>query len=314
LHGTVLGLEVVLPDGSIMDQLTVLRKDNTGYDMKQLFIGAEGTLGIVTGVSILVPPAPLASNNVILALPSFDNVLPLFRTVRERLGEILSAFEYIDKVAYEMGIRSGQVRPLAEDETAEAECYVMIETSGGNKEHDEAKLNGLLEDLMNADEPLILTGTLSQSDSQFASLWALREGLTEAVQKEGKPYKYDVSVPISDFPKVVEGVRERLISKGLYGEHAIPLVMGYGHVGDSNLHLNVIARHGYTPELEEALEPFIYELVAKYKGSISAEHGIGWMKVPVLHYSKSQTSIEWMKKIKNTFDPLNIMNPGKVLP
>jgi len=137
---------------------------------------------------------------------------------------------------------------------------------------------------MTADQPLINTGVLSQSPSQFNSIWALREGLTECCQKEGKPYKYDVSVPLADFQNVVDAIRERLISKGLYGDHAISKVMGYGHVGDGdypsiisraqllypfvgNLHLNVIAKHGYRPELEAALEPFIYEIVGECPSS-----------------------------------------------
>ncbi|KAG2350529.1 FAD-binding domain-containing protein [Suillus weaverae] len=314
LHGTVLGLEVVLPDGTILDQLSTLRKDNTGYDLKQLFIGGEGTLGIVTGVSILTPPAPQATNNIFLALPRFDNVLPLFQTVKRQLGEIMSAFEYIDRTAYDMGLQHGLGPLLSADEVGDSQCFVLVETSGGNQDHDLEKLNNLLENLLTADEPLINTGVLSQSPTQFNSIWALREGLTECVQKEGKPYKYDVSVPLADFQKVVDAVRERMISKGLYGDHAISKVMGYGHVGDGNLHLNVIAKHGYRPELEAALEPFIYEIVADRKGSVSAEHGIGSMKRDALHYSKSDVSIDWMRKIKQTFDPLNIMNPGKVLP
>ncbi|KAH7883730.1 hypothetical protein F5I97DRAFT_1577723 [Phlebopus sp. FC_14] len=313
LHGTVLGLEVVLPDGTVLDQLSTLRKDNTGYDLKQLFIGGEGTLGIVTGVSILTPPAPQATNNILLALPHFDNVLPLYQTVKRQLGEILSAFEYIDRTAYDMALDHGLGPILDADEVGDAQCFVLVETSGGNQDHDTEKLNTLLENLLSADEPLIYTGTLSQSPSQFASIWALREGLTECVQKEGKPYKYDVSVPLAEFERVVNAVRERMVSKGLYGDHAISRVMGYGHIGDGNLHLNVIAKRGYRSELEAALEPFIYELVASHKGSVSAEHGVGSMKTHALRYSKSDVSIEWMRKIKQVFDPLNIMNPGKIL-
>ncbi|KAL4064964.1 hypothetical protein V8B97DRAFT_2010636 [Scleroderma yunnanense] len=312
LHGSVLGLEVVLPDGTILDQLSTLRKDNTGYDLKQLFIGAEGTLGVVTGVSIITPPAPQATNNVFLALPHFDNVLPLYQTVKRQLGEILSAFEYVDRTAYDMALSHGLGPVLDANEVGDAQCFVLVETSGGNEDHDLEKLNTLLESLMTADEPLIYTGTLSQTPGQFEALWRVREGLTECVQKEGKPYKYDLSVPLADFQSVVDAVRERMIAKGLYGDHAVSKVMGYGHVGDGNLHLNVIAKHGYSPEIEAALEPFIYELVASHKGSVSAEHGIGSMKAHALHYSKNDTSIEWMRKIKQVFDPLNIMNPGKV--
>lgn len=312
LHGSVLGLEVVLPDGTIMDQLTTLRKDNTGYDLKQLFIGSEGTLGIITGVSILTPPAPQASNNVILALPKFENVLPLFQQTKRQLSEILSAFEFIDRTAYDLAVKHGQGKGLTEEETEGAECFVLVETSGGRKDHDEEKLNDLLESLLEADEPLINTGVLSQNPAQFASLWALREGVTEAVSKEGKAYKYDISIPLSTFKEVVDATRERLREKGLLHDDAVKAVMGYGHVGDGNLHLNIVAK-AYTQEITDALEPFVYELVAKYRGSVSAEHGIGAMKTHALHYSKDSVSIDIMHRIKKLFDPKGIMNPGKVL-
>jgi len=312
LHGTVLGLEVVLPDGTILDQLTTLRKDNTGYDLKQLFIGAEGTLGIITGVSILTPPAPQASSNVILALSSFDNVRPLYQIVKRELSEILSAFEFIDRTAYNLAVQHGQGRALSDQDVAGAECFVLVETSGGRREHDEEKLNDLLESLLTADRPLINTGVLSQSPAQFSSLWALREGVTEAISKEGKAYKYDISVPLSCFKEVVDGTREHLRSKGLLCDGAVKYVLGYGHVGDGNLHLNIVA-DAYLPEIQEALEPYIYEVVASHRGSISAEHGIGAMKTHALQYSKSSVSIELMKKIKGLLDPQGIMNPGKVL-
>ncbi|KIK71133.1 hypothetical protein GYMLUDRAFT_33265 [Collybiopsis luxurians FD-317 M1] len=314
LHGSVLGLEVVLPDGTILDQLTTLRKDNTGYDLKQLFIGAEGTLGIITGVSILTPPAPHASNNVILALPRFENVLPLFQLVKRQLSEILSAFEFMDRTAYDLAVKHGQGRALSTEEVEGAECFVLVETSGGKREHDEEKLNNLLEYLLEADgsERLINTGVLAQNPAQFSSLWALREGITEAVSKEGKAYKYDISIPLATFKDCVDQTREHLRSKGLLSEDKVKAVIGYGHVGDGNLHLNIVA-NAYTPEIQDALEPFIYELVASHRGSVSAEHGIGAMKTHALHYSKSEVSIAWMNKIKAMFDPNGIMNPGKVL-
>ncbi|KII93262.1 hypothetical protein PLICRDRAFT_102368 [Plicaturopsis crispa FD-325 SS-3] len=312
LHGSVLGLEVVLPDGTILDGLSTLRKDNTGYDLKQLFIGAEGTLGVVTAVSILTPPSPQASNNVILALPRFANVAPLFQVAQRELSEILSAFEFIDRRAYELSVKHGQGRALNDEDVEGAECFVLIETSGGCREHDEEKLNRLLETLMEAEEPLINTGVISQNPAQFSSLWALREGVTEAVSKEGKAYKYDISVPLVKFKEVVDLTREHLRSKGLLHDKAVKCVIGYGHCGDSNLHLNVVA-DVYSKEIEDALEPFVFELVASYKGSVSAEHGIGAAKTHALHFSKSQANIDLMRKIKHLFDPHGIMNPGKVL-
>jgi len=283
-----------------------------GYDLKQLFIGAEGTLGVVTGVSILTPTAPRVVNNVILALPTFENVLPLFKLARGHLSEILSAFEFIDRTAYELAVRHGQGKGLSDEEIEGAQCFVLLETSGSKREHDEEKLNILLETLLESESPLINTGVLSQSPAQFASLWRLREGVTEAVSKEGKVYKYDISVPLSSFKEVVDATREQLQRKGLLHENAVKHVLGYGHVGDGNLHLNVVAA-AYTPEIEAALEPFVYELVASYRGSISAEHGIGAMKTHAIHYSKSAVAIDMMRRIKQIFDPHGIMNPGKVL-
>jgi FAD/FMN-containing dehydrogenase len=311
LHGSVLGLEVVLPDGTIMDSLSTLRKDNTGYDLKQLFIGAEGTLGIITAVSILTPPIPRASNNVVLALPKFENVLPIYREVKSGLGEILSAFEWFDRESYDLVVKHGQGRALSEDEVEGAECFVLVETSGGRGEHDEEKLTDLLTSLLdptNGSTPLINTGVLAQSPAQFSSLWALREGITESVSKEGKPYKYDISIPLNKFKEVVDMTRERLS-----GVEGVKKVVGYGHVGDGNLHLNVVT-DGYRDEIANKLEPWLYEVVASLRGSISAEHGIGAMKTHALKYSKDEHSIEWMRKIKDLFDPKGIMNPGKVLP
>ncbi|KAF5390339.1 hypothetical protein D9757_002782 [Collybiopsis confluens] len=284
LHGSVLGLEVVLPDGTILDQLTTLRKDNTGqlshclssrYDLKQLFIGAEGTLGVITGVSILTPPAPQASNNVILALPRFENVLPLFKLAKRQLSEILSAFEFIDRTAYDLAVKHGQGRALSTEEVDGAECFVLVETSGGKREHDEEKLSYFLEHLLGADEGerLINTGVLAQNPAQFSSLWALREGVTEAVSKEGKAYKYDISIPVAIFKECVDLTREHLRSKGLLGEDKVKAVIGYGHVGDGNLHLNVIAS-AYTQEIQDALEPFIYEFVGKYIHSTACHSGL----------------------------------------
>ncbi|PVF94954.1 putative DLD2-D-lactate dehydrogenase [Serendipita vermifera] len=312
LHGTVLGLEVVLPDGTIVNQLSTLRKDNTGYDLKQLFIGAEGTLGIITGVSILTPPMPQSTNSLVLALPSFESVHPIFKKTRTKLSEILSAFEYFDRNAYQLVVKHGLGKPLAEDEIGDAPAFVLIETSGGNKEHDEAKLQEFLEEVV-SDESLVLTGVLAQSQEHFSQLWALRESIPEAISKEGKAYKYDISVPISKFEEVVRVVRERLQERGLYKTAGgVREVVGYGHIGDGNLHLNVAAEK-YSDEVEQALEPFVYELVESYRGSISAEHGIGLMKAHALHYSKGPESIALMKKIKTIFDERGIMNPGKVI-
>ncbi|CAE6449314.1 unnamed protein product [Rhizoctonia solani] len=318
LHGSVLGLEVVLPNGEILDQLSTMRKDNTGYDLKQLFIGAEGTLGVVTAVSIQCPPAPRAQQNLVLALPSYNQLPEVFKLAKNHLSEVLSAFELFDRESYELVCHHTGQRGLDESEIGDSECFVLIETSGGRAEHDEEKLASLLEilyDTASSPSPLINSGVLSQSADQFFSLWKLREGVPEAAGKTGKVYKYDISVPVREFMNVTNTVRDRLQEKGLYrsGPNSrVSHVMGYGHVGDGNLHINVVA-DAYTPEIEAALEPFVFELVQSHKGSISAEHGLGLQKTQHLHYSKGQISRDWMRKVKLLFDDKGIMNPGKVV-
>lgn len=172
--------------------------------------------------------------------------------VKQHLSEILSAFEFIDRRAYDLAVKHGQGKALGDEEVGDAECFVLIETSGGKGEHDSEvcivsrfvaetlltlhqKLNELLESLYEAKSPLISSGVLSESTEQFASLWALREGITEAVSKEGKAYKYDISIPLTAFKDVVDTTREHLASKGLMREGAVRHVIGYGHVGDGSL-------------------------------------------------------------------------------
>ncbi|KAF8332344.1 putative DLD2-D-lactate dehydrogenase [Cantharellus anzutake] len=318
LRGTVLGLEVVLPNGEILGELKTLRKDNTGYDIKQLFIGSEGTLGVITGVAILTPPAPAATSALLLSLPSFSKVKEVFRTTKTNLGEILSAFEYFDRNAYDLVRRHTGKDALDEGEVGDSEAFVLIETSGGKREHDEAKLEEFLEQIY-AKEDFITSGVQSQSQDDFLSLWSFRELIPEAAGKMGKVYKYDISVPVSEFKAVTDTVRKHLKALNLIrapgeekgGGAKVIEVIGYGHFGDGNLHLNVIAE-AFTSQIEAALEPFVYEVVESLHGSISAEHGIGLMKTHALQYSKGEVSRRYMKRIKQVFDERGIMNPGKV--
>jgi len=214
LHGSVLGLEVVLPDGTIYDSLGGLRKDNTGFDLKQLFIGSEGTIGIITGVSILTPRRPSAMNVAVFSLPSYEAVQKVFNTTKSHLGEILSAFEFFDRQAYElvMGHKrkeaaGGEIKKVFEKD-GEGEFYVLVETGGSNSGHDEEKLQGLLEDLMESSS--IIDGVLAQDTTQFHSLWSLRELIPESAGKAGSVYKYDLSVPVPRMYSLVEKMRERL--------------------------------------------------------------------------------------------------------
>ncbi|KAG0201365.1 hypothetical protein BGX28_005790 [Mortierella sp. GBA30] len=311
LHGTVLGLEVVLPDGTILDNLSTLRKDNTGYDLKQLFIGSEGTLGIVTGVSILAPKRPKAVNVALLGLSSFEQVQAAYKRSRDELSEILSAFEFFDKASIDLvkqHLVAGNNDPLESPHP----FYVLIETSGSNKDHDDEKLNNYLEGLLTDD--IVQDGVVAQDTTQFKNLWAIREGIPEACSKTGTVYKYDLSIPVPVFYQMVEDMRVRLDKAGVLGEDkSVDCVVGFGHIGDGNLHLNIAAKR-YSEEVTKIIEPYVYEWTAKHAGSISSEHGLGVFKSPYLHYSKSPSMIQLMRRVKEMMDPNGIMNPYKYLP
>ncbi|XP_030312172.1 D-2-hydroxyglutarate dehydrogenase, mitochondrial [Calypte anna] len=300
LRGTVLGMEVVLADGSALDCLTSLRKDNTGYDLKQLFIGSEGTLGVITAVSILCPQKPRAVNLAFLGCQSFDKVLETFTTCRAMLGEILSAYEFMDEKCMELVEKHLK---LSSPVTG-SPFYVLIETSGSNSTHDEEKLNSFLGQAMTSG--LVTDGTVATDDKKIKTLWSLRERITEALTHDGCVYKYDISLPVGKLYELVTDMRARL------GQSA-KNVVGYGHLGDGNLHLNITAE-SYSHSLLAAIEPFVYQWTARHKGSISAEHGLGFKKKQFLEYSKPREAVVLMQRFKAMFDPKGILNPYKVLP
>ncbi|KAI8923453.1 hypothetical protein BC831DRAFT_35156 [Entophlyctis helioformis] len=318
LHGTVLSLEVVLADGTILELGKPLRKDNTGYDLKQLFIGSEGTLGIITSVSILTPPRPKAVNVALLGLDSYESVLALFKHAKTDLGEILSAFEFFDRQC--MNLVRKHIAGAREPFDTQTPFYVLIETSGSSKEHDDAKLATFLERVMG--DEIVVDGTLAQDATQLAAFWNIRESIPEACAKEGGNFKYDLSVPVSKLYSLVDEMRRHLTAKKLFsaseaeggapssGGDRVSHIVGFGHMGDGNLHLN-ITTSGWSRNIEDAIEPHIYQLVQDAQGSISAEHGLGLMKAPYLGYSKSPETIALMQRTKALFDPNGILNPYK---
>ncbi|KXZ53063.1 hypothetical protein GPECTOR_8g57 [Gonium pectorale] len=376
LHGSVLGLEVVLPeplvptpaplpragagagdglgsgvggkgsggDGRVLDLLRTLRKDNTGYDLKQLFIGAEGTLGIVTAVAIQCAPRPASVQVALLACPSFAAVTATLAAARRRLGEVLSAVEFLDTAASTLttahldGVRNplvaetagggvngggwgeatggggevtrGSAWSPASSGASGGPFYVLVETHGSDEEHDRQKMERFLEAVMS--DGCVADGTLASSEAQAAAIWRLREGIAEALARRGAVYKYDVSLPTSGMYDMVEALRGRLAAGG-FGPEAGVAVVGYGHIGDGNLHLNVSAPR-YDDVLLGLIEPYVYEFVASRNGSISAEHGIGLMKAGALSYSKGPVAVQLMRAIKAAVDPGGIMNPYKLLP
>ncbi len=303
LHGNVLGIEAVLPDGTIMDDLSKLRKNNTGYDIKQLFIGGEGTIGIITGISILCPQRSKAVNVAFFGLESFEKAQKAFREAKGQLSEILSAFELMDGQSQDLvHTVTNKKRPLE----AKHPFYCLIETSGSNPEHDSEKLEKFLEHVMGED--IVSDGVLAQDETQVQSLWSWREGIPECLGHWGGVYKYDLSIPLSELYKLVEDTRERLNSAGLIGDddkYPVVGVVGYGHMGDSNLHLNVATRR-FDKTAEKMLEPFVYEWTSQRSGSISAEHGLGLAKKTFVTYSRSKTMIKLMKQIKDLYDPVGL--------
>lgn len=316
LHGTVLGVEAVLPDGRILNALSSLRKDNTGIDLKQLFIGSEGSIGVITGVSVLCPPKPNSVNVAWLGLESYEAVQKTFKLAKKDLGEILSSFECVDKASLEVVDEALKMQRLDAQQPLESEYpyQILIETSGSNGEHDSEKLNAFLE--ASIESELVADGTIAQDDSQIQSLWQWREGISESSGKWGGVYKYDVSLPLPVMWDLVKAVETRLKEHGLESktdaEKPVYATIGYGHIGDGNLHLNVCVRK-YTKEVENLLEPFVFEFVAKHKGSVSAEHGVGFQKVHALPYSKNKLSLKLIKDIKDLYDPNGIMNPYKYI-
>lgn len=310
LHGNVLGIEAVLPDGTIVDDLCKLRKNNTGYDLKQLFIGGEGTIGIITGISILCPQRSQAVNVAYFGLESYEKCQEAFREAKKYLGEILSAFELMDGRTQKLLKKAIDKKLPLEGEHP---FYCLIETSGSNTDHDSEKLQTFLEHVMETE--VVSDGVLAQDQTQIAELWSCREGVPEVLGHWGGVYKYDLSLPIEDMYDLVNDVRDRLTGAGLVGDddsHPVVDVVGYGHMGDANLHLNIPTRR-YDKEVEKQLEPYVYEWVQGKNGSISAEHGLGIAKKAFIGYSRSDTMVRLMKQIKDLYDPNGIMNPYKYI-
>ncbi|XP_055320838.1 D-2-hydroxyglutarate dehydrogenase, mitochondrial-like [Sitodiplosis mosellana] len=299
LHGNVLGIEAVKADGTILDLMSNFKKDNTGYHLKHLFIGSEGTLGVVTKLAIACPTASKAVNVAFLGLNSFEDVLKTFTAAKRDLGEILSACEMMDHQSLRICVDHYKLK----SPVGEYPFYLLLETSGSNIKHDEEKMSNFLESSLSRGD--IQDGTVTSDPSKVAHIWSIRELLPTAKINEKYFFKYDISVPISRFYEIVEVMRERL-------GYLVYDVQGFGHMGDSNLHINVLCDE-YSEEIEKRIEPFIYEYAAKLKGSISAEHGIGFQKREYLKTFKQPEALHLMKELKLVMDPNRILNPYKVL-
>ncbi|MDR3441189.1 FAD-binding oxidoreductase [Telmatospirillum sp.] len=305
----VMGLEVVLPDGQIWNGLRILRKDNTGYDLKHLFIGAEGTLGIVTAAVLKLFPKPKDVQTAFCALADLDAALSLLSRARAATGDQVTAFELIPHIGLAMAAThvAGVTNPFE----AEHDWCVLIELSTSR---DDGALQDTLESLLGAamEDGLVVDAVLASSFEQRRGLWRIREGIPEAQKHEGGSIKHDVSVPTSSVPEFIRRA-SRAVIEAMPGVRPVP----FGHVGDGNIHFNLSQPPGVDKEtyLKEwaRMNRIVHDIVVAMHGSISAEHGIGQLKRQELAHYKAPLELDLMKRIKAAFDPQGLMNPGKVL-
>lgn len=308
MRDLVLGLEVVLPTGEIWHGLSELRKDNTGYDLKQLFIGGEGTLGIVTAASLKLFALPVERQVAFVGCKDLDDVARFFEIVRAKAGAGLGAFELLSAIGLDFVVKQGgKTKPPLTEAWA---WYCLIELESGQEGQVQPLMELLLEEAFH--DKLIGDAVISASEAQRLDLWALREGLSAAQKPEGGSIKHDISVPVAQIPTFILAANklvERLIPR------ARPV--SFGHFGDGNIHYNVSQPVGADKDEFlsnwEMLNAAIYELVLDHGGSISAEHGIGVMKRGLLKSVKSEVEMDMMRAVKRAFDPKGILNPGKVL-
>jgi FAD/FMN-containing dehydrogenase len=306
----VLGLEVVLADGRLIDGLSSLRKDNTGYDLRDLFIGAEGTLGVITAASLKLHPRPRTVETAFLAVPGLAAAVGLLARLRTATGDGVTSFEFLPRIALELVAR--HIPGVADPFERPHPGYVLCEVSTSRVD---PALRGLLEDAL-ADamaSGLVLDAVLAESLAQRDALWKLRESVPEAQRAEGASIKHDVSVPVTALPRFAAEASAAVLALVPTGR-----IVAYGHVGDGNLHFNVSVPAGGDPARFLARAPAIHaavhSLVRAYRGSISAEHGIGRLKREELGHFKGAVDLEVMRAIKRALDPNGILNPGKVLP
>lgn len=304
-----LGLEVVTAQGLIWDGLRGLRKDNTGYDLRDLFIGAEGTLGIITAAVIKLFPPTSSQICAFIAVESIEHAVKLLSHLKRHHGEHLNAFELMNALSLKLVAAAfPSLQIPTQHNTA---YYVLIEVASN---HDDEKLRTQLEISLSTalESELASDAIITQNITQREQCWKIRESISEAQAHHGKNIKHDISLPISNVASFVDECNRAL-------DNFAPgcQFVTFGHLGDSNLHYNVSAPTGMQTEvfleLQAPINRIVHDLVHQFKGSISAEHGIGELKKEELRRYKSEVELNLMRQIKQALDPLNIMNPGKIL-
>ncbi len=300
----VLGLKVVTGEGKILDLNKGLIKNATGFDFRHLFIGSEGSLGVIVEADIKLATPPCNPQVLVVACPDFASImgtLSLFQSCCD-----LNAFEFFSEVALEKVTSHGNVQKPFE---SEAPFYALLEYDLVSEELSEKILAAFEQGV---EDGLVLDGVMSQSEQQAQELWALRERISETISVY-TPYKNDISVTVSKVPQLIQEIDD--LVQEAYPEFEI---VWYGHIGDGNMHLNILKPESWTKEdfFTECkrVSQFVFDVIEKYDGSISAEHGLGLLKKDFLHYSRSEEEIAYMRAMKQVFDPKGLMNPGKVLP
>ncbi|MDD2713599.1 MAG: FAD-binding oxidoreductase [Simplicispira sp.] len=307
-----LGLEVVTAQGDIWDGLRGLRKDNTGYDLRDLFIGSEGTLGIITAATLKLYPQPAARLTAWAAVPSMAQAVALLGLAHQHLGAGLTGFEVMGQFALQLVDKHMPQLRVPFIDQPEARYGVLLENSDSeSEEHARARLESLLETAFEAG--CVTDAVVAENLTQAHTLWHIRESIPLAQAEEGLNIKHDISVPISRIPDFVEHAQALL-------ERAVPGIrlVNFGHLGDGNLHFNVQAPEGgdakaFLRDQEEHVNALVYGAVAEFGGSFSAEHGVGALKVETLAQYQSPVALSLMRAIKQALDPHHLMNPGRVI-
>ena len=300
MRNLVLGLEAVLADGTVVSSMNQMLKNNAGYDLKQLFIGTEGTLGVVTRVVLRLFPLPSSRHTALVALESFEQASGLLRTLQRDLAGTLSAYEVMWGSYYrDVTGEGGHRPPLARDYP----FYALLETEGAEPENDGERFQQVVERAF--EDGVIVDAVLPKSESERRALWDIRENF-EIITSREPCYLYDVSLPISDMDAYAERVVGDVRRQWPEGECYV-----FGHVADGNLHLFVTP--GVEGDFHSQSDRLVYEPLTQYRGSVSAEHGIGVEKMPWLGHSRTETELALMRSLKQTLDPNSQLNPGRVI-
>lgn len=305
-----LGLQVVNAQGQIWDGLQGLRKDNTGYDLRDLFIGSEGTLGVITAATLKLYPQPAAQMTAWAAVPTLEQAVALLGLAQSRLGPGLTGFEVMGQFALRLVARHFRHLRVPLHEHS-AYCVLAELSDAESAEHARQSLEQLLE--LALKKNIIDDAVVAENQSQARQLWHIREAIPLAQVEEGLNIKHDISIPISRIPEFVSHT-EALLARSISGVRLV----NFGHLGDGNLHFNVQAPEGqdarhFLQTREAQVNALVYESVRAFGGSISAEHGIGALKVDELAHHKNPVALQMMQAIKQALDPLGLFNPGRVL-